>query len=195
MLLLTEACGFMSDVNKRTRSVPFICHWNNSEELSDIYSADRNFENDNDISKNQLIPHIWKRWRKSKYTRVASEASEGCNSVFVSIQVTLNHTVCSTHLCQNTPHLLGFYFLILSIISDKRQQEMWNMKQQWGWKPADAQDDGIQMGACVKCLHVANSHLPVNPEPREMFNSLLMMEEKGRNEWDGGRREWGDKNC
>lgn len=72
---------------------------------------------------------------------------------------------------------------------------MWNMKQQWGWEPADAQDDGIQMGACVKCLHVANSQLPVNPEPREMLNSLLMMEEKRRNEWDGGRGEWGDKNC
>lgn len=85
-------------------------------------------------------------------------------------------------VCQNTPHHGGILVFNPLITSDERRQEMWNMKSQWGWEPADAQDDGTQMGARVKCLHVANSHLPVNPEPREMLNTLLMMEEKRRNE-------------
>lgn len=44
------------------------------------------------------------------------------------------------------------------------------------------------MDACVKCVHVANSHLPVNLEPWEMFDPLDTVGEKGgmNEEMEGG---------
>lgn len=39
-------------------------------------------------------------------------------------------------------------------------------------RPPDGQVGGIQMDACVECLHVANSHLPVRLELWEMLDPL-----------------------
>lgn len=66
----------------------------------------------------------------------------------------------------------------------------WHLNNVVGAKgrPANGQDDGIQMDACMECLHVANSHLPVNLEPWEMW--WEKKEERMRK-----RREENDKNC
>lgn len=57
------------------------------------------------------------------------------------------------------------------------------------YKIGDARDDGMQMAACVKCLHLANSHLSINLESWEIVKPIRHDGRKEKKRWMQGKEK------
>lgn len=63
---------------------------------------------------------------------------------------------------------------------------------QWEWR-VFKKGDGMQMAACVKCLHLANSYLPINLESWETVKPIRHDRKKEKERWMKGKEKVGSR--